>query len=312
MKVLDLPKVAVVVPTYWCSGPGAQKHGPFDHPTPLGAPSTLGRLLESLALQKEVEFILIVVVAGCPPWVVPRAEAEVRRILAPFRKLWPVLQLGRRETISLREWAQRLGAPASALGLADYGQVRNLQLLASLLLGAEVIVALDDDEVLPPGYLKRAMELVGQRVDGAPVLGIAGVYRHADGSYELPSAAPSGNPFLDKASLINSALAQLLSCSERAVETPFAFGGSMVLHWQLARSVPFDPWIGRGEDIDYVLSARLFGFRFWLDKELWVTHLPPVEYRASPCAILRRDVWRFLYQRAKLAAARTRGLIVDL
>jgi hypothetical protein len=106
---------------------------------------------------------------------------------------------------------------------------------------------------------------------------------------------------------MNAALKALLAGRE-VKRTPLAFGGNMVLSRALAREVPFDPHIPRGEDIDYVLSVWLLGFGFYFDPELSVTHLPPSEPRPSPCEALRRDVARFIYQREKLARAAARGL----
>jgi CRP-like cAMP-binding protein len=81
--------------------------------------------------------------------------------------------------------------------------------------------------------------------------------------------------------------------------TPFAFGGCMVLHRSLFRTVPFDPRITRGEDTDYVLDARMFGFQFFLDNQLYVQHRPPSEYHPT-WQRFREDIFRLLYSRAKI------------
>ncbi len=39
--------------------------------------------------------------------------------------------------------------------------------------------------------------------------------------------------------------------------------------------VPFDPHVTRGEDIDYLMNAKMFGFDFFLDNKLSIKHLPP-------------------------------------
>lgn len=65
-----------------------------------------------------------------------------------------------------------------------------------------------------------------------------------------------------------------------------------------------------GEDLDYVLNARLAGFTFWLDKHLRITHLPPKRYATHPYLKLAEDVRRFIYQREKLRLAAERGLSV--
>jgi len=84
----------------------------------------------------------------------------------------------------------------------------------------------------------------------------------------------------------------------RLVETNFVYGGNMVIHQELFWKVPFDPFIPRGEDIDYVINTRLAGYRFFFDKELSIVHLPPPTRNQ-----LREDVVRFIYEREKLNAA---------
>jgi len=149
--------------------------------------------------------------------------------------------------------------------------------------------------------LARAADRAGEAV------GVAGPYLDPRGSPFLPEGPAQGNIFLDKARYMNAALKALLAGRE-AKRTPLAFGGNMVLSRALAREVPFDPLIPRGEDIDYVLSVWLLGFEFYFDPGFSVTHLPPPEPRPSPCEALRRDVARFIYQREKLAWAAARGL----
>jgi hypothetical protein len=79
----------------------------------------------------------------------------------------------------------------------------------------------------------------------------------------------------------------------------------MVFPPGLFRNVSFDPGITRGEDIDYLMNSRLFGYSWFLDKELAITHLPPKASAGDPVtttayAKLQRDVLRFVYQRQKI------------
>jgi hypothetical protein len=63
--------------------------------------------------------------------------------------------------------------------------------------------------------------------------------------------------------------------------------------------VPFDPNVTRGEDIDFLINAKMFGFYFFLDNQLSIKHLPPS--RAYPTwRQLREDIHRFIYERAKI------------
>ena len=81
--------------------------------------------------------------------------------------------------------------------------------------------------------------------------------------------------------------------------TPFVFGGNMVIHRNLFSVVPFDVNVTRGEDIDFLMNARMFGFSFFLDNQLSIKHLPPV--KSHPVWMqLRSDIYRFMYERAKI------------
>ena len=73
----------------------------------------------------------------------------------------------------------------------------------------------------------------------------------------------------------------------------------MVIHRSLFRSVPFDPRIARGEDADYVINARMFGFDFFLDNELHIQHRPP-EKTHPTWRRFREDIFRLLYTKAKI------------
>ncbi len=74
----------------------------------------------------------------------------------------------------------------------------------------------------------------------------------------------------------------------------------MVVSRKLMESgIPFDPWITRGEDIDYLINVKGAGFRFVLDNELAIRHLPPPA-KQEDWIKMGEDVKRFLYARAKL------------
>jgi hypothetical protein len=175
-------------------------------------------------------------------------------------------------------------------------------------LGAEIVVFLDDDEIVAPGFLGVATEHIGHQYDGEVVLGVAGLYEDSAGSLFLPQSELTGNIFLDKARSMNESTRVLIRGSRRLQPTPVAFGGNMVIHRNLFSQVGFDPNITRGEDLDFVLNARLAGFRFWLDRELRITHLPPRDYDMPPYVKLAEDVRRFVYEREKLRQAKERGL----
>ena len=304
-----MPKIVIVVPTYWTWEGGASPQpddAVYDHPTPLDQPGTLARLLESLSAIGRPEFAVLVITAATNPRLEAEAEAKVEEIIAPFRSRFPIAQFAAGDLEGLRERLEALGFDPSLLSLRGYPNIRNLQLVVPHILGAEAVVALDDDEVVEPDYLAKATEFIGRERGDRRVLGVAGFYLDGEGNLLLPERPLTGNIFLDKSAIMNEATRRLLERPGRLVETPVALGGNMVFHRDLLAQVPFDPGVTRGEDIDYVINARLAGFDFWLDKELTITHLPPEAYGALPYTKLHQDVFRFIYEREKLRLAAER------
>jgi hypothetical protein len=72
-------------------------------------------------------------------------------------------------------------------------------------------------------------------------------------------------------------------------------------------SVSFDPWVVRGEDIDYVINARMHGGDVFMDGEWSVVHKPP--QLDSEAVQFRQDIYRFVYEHRKIEFAKSQ---VDL
>ena len=73
----------------------------------------------------------------------------------------------------------------------------------------------------------------------------------------------------------------------------------MIVHRKLFTTVPFDPHVTRGEDIDFLINARMFGFNFFLDNQLSIKHLAPPKSHPTWMQV-REDIYRFVYERAKI------------
>jgi hypothetical protein len=80
---------------------------------------------------------------------------------------------------------------------------------------------------------------------------------------------------------MNQAFDQIIGKRPRLKLTPFVFGGNMVIHRELLASVPFDPAITRGEDIDFLINVRISGKKFWLDNTLSIVHRPPSKKKVN-------------------------------
>jgi len=310
-------KTTITIPTYWArkyGEKGSPEDAIFDHPTPLDQQGTLPRCLESLAALKCKDFQVLIITAPVNPQIVDRVEKAVKKIIAPFRNAFPVIQFGVKELESAQRILESRDLEGGLLSLKSYPNIRNCQLIGALLLDSDLIVAIDDDETVPEDFIDTAVELVGSDFKGKRIDGKAGIYLNSDGDYKIRETADlrsSANIFIRKAALINDTFSHLLSAPERIVETPIALGGNMVFSRELYTSVPHDPNITRGEDIDYLINSRLLGFNWFFDRKLRITHLPPKAgagdpLNTTPLAKMQQDIIRFIYQRKKIALSHNR------
>lgn len=294
-------QLVIGVPTYWTAA-GQEATGLiFDHPTPLGTVGTLPRLLTSLADLPAPSFQVVVVAAPTAPELGPAMEQQLQEQLAALALPYPLLLVGPTQLARLRDFCHRRGPTAAAtlLHLDSYGAIRNVILLVANLLAADLLVCLDDDErVTDPAFFRRLQEDCQELAAREKVFGLAGLYLNPNGTV---FAAEPQEPWAlawPKLRWLNEAIAAA-AASGRLSQTTVALGGNMIFPKALYRLLPFDPLITRGEDIDYVLNARMFGIPFYLDPALLVVHEPPP--KPHPLWLrLRQDLARFVYTRQKL------------
>ncbi|MFH1183416.1 MAG: hypothetical protein V1755_00040 [Chloroflexota bacterium] len=293
----------VIIPTYW-TWPSGDSHRPvtgaYDHPTPLDGESTLPPLLDDLSNQREGGLRVLILVGMAHPDLSPAAAEHVRQLLESYRKRLDLRICDEAAASRLRELLDPTGSQAELFHLQSYAGIRNLQLLVPHILSAETVVALDDDERVRPDYAERALRTIGERMDGERVLGLAGPYLQLDGGVMLSEKPSTGNVFRDKARHINAAMRMLMAKGSGPIPSPMALGGNMIFHRDLFTQVCFDPGITRGEDIDYLINARLQGIGWWFDPNLTILHLPPQRHETPPYQRMREDVFRFIYEREKL------------
>jgi len=302
-----MDRVFIIIPTYWGRPTGESSSAEdalFDHPTPVDGESTLPRLLDSLCdLETEYAYTILIITAVVTDTLVALARLKVDEIIKAFENQLDLIQICADDLEPYKTTAQKTGIDPTYINLSTYAGVRNLQLIVPHAMGADVIVALDDDEVVKPEYLDIALQSIEQNRSGC-----AGFYENAQGSIFIGEPKASGNIFFDKPFIMNDAARNLIHKEGRFVKSTVAFGGNMVFHQKLFSNVGFDPGITRGEDLDYVMNARLAGFEFWLDKQLRITHLPPHHYDSSKYAKMAEDVRRFVYEREKLRVAKDIGI----
>jgi len=288
----------MVIPSYW----SGEKKGDviYDHPTPLDSEGTLHRTIQSIDVLTDKDFKLVILAVADAEAIEPQVEKKVANIIefasadvllfgpSKLKKIHELLiSAGKKEYIEL-------------LKLSGYSNVRNMCVFIPHILGSEAAVLIDDDEVFEdPEYMQKAKEFIGKNIEGREVNAVAGYYLQPDGDYHVKKPVRPWMKYWDQYDRMNEAFGKIIGSDPRLKETPFVFGGNMVIHRDLFTVVPFDPKVTRGEDIDFLINARMFGFHFFLDNQLSIKHLPPSK-KYPTWTQLREDIHRFIYERAKI------------
>lgn len=296
----------VVIPSYWTdaeqSGAIADV-GTYDHATPLD--KEVPELETCLSSLDKVRGIMRVVILLVAP---PRCEKAARRRVVTACSHHPHLDTVVIGVAEASVVSQAIASIAPNMGgetvsLRGYGAIRNMGLAVAAILGNDVVVFMDDDETaLTPDYLVQAVYGLGMLT-----------------KQNLPVAAKSGyfldlndSPFADdrvvdwydrrwtKRDEFNQWMRAALA-STRISRSNYVCGGCFAVHAEAYSLVAFDPFITRGEDLDYLFNLRMYGFDVWFDNEWYVRHMPP-RTPSAPSRFLQ-DVYRWDYECAKLRVA---------
>jgi len=305
-------QVTMVIPSYWTRESAAGwKEGDavYDHPTPLDSEGTLLRAIESTGILEDKDFQLVIIAIANAEDIELQVEKKVAGIIksaSATRKIETFLfgpsQLRQIHNLLISKEKREY---SRLLELRGYSQVRNLCLFIPHILGAEVAVLIDDDEVFEdPKFMAKAKEFIGRSREGKPVNAVAGYYLQPDGDYHVKAALHPWMKPWDQLEKMNEGFDRFIGTGPRLKETPFVFGGNMVIHRNLF-SIPFDPWVPRGEDIDFLINVKMFGFDFFLDNQLSIKHFPPPKTHPT-WKRLREDIRRFIYERAKIEGQKER------
>lgn len=300
-------QTTMVIPSYWAreSGIGWREGDAiYDHPTPLDEEGTLLRTIDSIKVLKDKDFRLVIIAVPTTEDIEVQIEEKITDIITSASSTIGVetLLFGpshlRRLHDLLTSWGRK--EYVELLSLAGYSNVRNLCLFLSHILGSDVAVLIDDDEVFEdPEFIDKAKEFINRDIGGKRVNAIAGYYLQPDGDYHIKKPLRPWMKYWGQYDRMNEALDEVVGTGPRLKETPFVFGGNMIIGRNLFTVVPFDPNVPRGEDIDFLINARMFGFTFFLDNQLAIKHLPPPKTHPTWMQ-LRQDICRFIYDRAKI------------
>jgi glycosyltransferase involved in cell wall biosynthesis len=296
-----------VIPTFWTRRGGRASDrllNVYDHPTPIDGESPLTECLRSLESVRGLGKV-VVLVAATDSSIEHEAEDRVREIVDDFPGL-DSLVFGPAELGSLHRRLEQLefSDMVAGVSLTGYGAVRNTGLIVAATLGQEIVVFVDDDEVITdPNFLITGVEGLGMKTpDGKVVFAKTGYYSDAAGGHHLKDDAHWTDALWRETDDYNRAMGAV-DAPPRVKPATFAFGGCMSLHRDMYCNVSFDPWVLRGEDVDYVINARMHGGDVFLDGDWSVVHKPPTV--PSPALRFRQDVYRFIYEHRKLEFARS-------
>ncbi len=189
------------------------------------------------------------------------------------------------------------------ISLRGYGSIKNMGLCVASIFGHDSVVFMDDDEIaLDPNFLIDAVYGLGRKNrQNIPLLVKSGYYQRADGS-PFADASKIGwtNKYWDKKKAFNAWMEGALA-GTRISKSNILCKGCMALHAQAFTKVAFDPFITRGEDMDYLISLRMYGIDVWFDKNWYVRHMPPAQKHTAPRFLA--DSYRWLYESQKVAWA---------
>ena len=298
-------KLTMVIPSYWArESKTGWKDGDaiYDHPTPLDEEGTLQRAIQSIGALEDKDFRVVIIAIPTAADIESRVEEKVARIIESSNPGVEVLLFGPSHLKQIHDLlvSENKEEYTYLLQLRGYSNVRNLCMFVPHVLDSEAAVLIDDDEVFEdPEFMTKARAFIGKDIEGKAINAVAGYYLQPDGDYHVKKPSRPWMQHWDQYARMNEAFDNIIGSEPRLKETPFVFGGNMVVHRDLFTVVPFDPDVPRGEDIDFLINARMFGHSFVLDNQLAIKHLPPP--KSHPVwRSLREDLYRFIYERAKI------------
>lgn len=297
----------IIIPTYWrAEEPDINNDAvTYDHPTPLNTEGTLARCIESLNTIKGHDFDVLIVAGAGSPDIQEEMTRKTRAIVKDIRReLSGNVYLFNSGALDIcTEIMKELPYAGNGfLEVEGYSNIRNTTLILSSIIGAERVIMVDDDEyITDPNFLDKIVRTLGSRIGGKTVDGLAGHYLNPDGTWQTNKRDEPWATFWPINDYINKTYGMLLEGNDlpELVETPMVFGGCMALTKHLYQRLPFDRRIPRGEDIDYLINARMFGYNFFMHRSLSIVHDPPPKPHSTWKA-LRQDIVRFTYERMKL------------
>jgi len=298
-------RITMVIPTYWSREDNNWQDGDavYDHPTPINGEDTLGRTLESMKALENKDFKLVIPVSPTCDDIEEAAVARVREIIEKADLNIETYIFTPHDLRDIQEELRLHGLKDTSvdiLNIKGYSNVRNICLYVAHVLASDVAILIDDDEVFENNkFIDMATEFIGKRIYGKGIYGVAGYYLNKYNEFYDDVTMVPWMTYWDRFGSKTKAFDKIIDSEPRLKRTPFAFGGLMVIHKNMFKIIPFDRDVTRGEDIDYLINAKMHGFDFFLDNKLNIKHLPPKKNHPL-WKRFREDIYRFLYEQAKI------------
>lgn len=298
-------KVVMVIPSYWRREErfGIQESDViYDHPTPLDQEGTIKRAIDSIKILNYKDFELIIIGVANAEDIETKVEEKLLDILFKVNVDISVYLFSHSHLKNLYSLLKdKIGEDLLyLLSLKGYPSVRNMCIFLAHAFDSDVVILIDDDEVFEdPYFMEKALEFIGEETELGFIGVVAGYYLQADGTWRLKPKKEHWTKYWDNVDRMNEAFELVIGRGPRLKETPFVFGGNMVIHRKIFEQIPFDPDINRGEDIDFLINMRMFNYKCYLDNILSIKHLPP----PKPYPVwkqIREDIYRFIFEREKL------------
>jgi hypothetical protein len=300
-------KITMVIPTYWGrKKTEGWKEGDaiYDHPTPLDEEGTLKRAIKSINILKDKDFNLVIIAAATAPDIEEQVEKKVKEIVSSITTGVRTDVFSHSDLKKIHEFFDNnsMTEYKKLLQLRGYSNIRNLCLFIPHIQDSDISILIDDDEIFEDSnFIGKAKEFIGKKFGNSIIHGIAGYYLQEDNDFLVNKELKPYMVHWDKFDKMNKGFKEIIGSEPRLKKTPFVFGGNMVIDSSLFKKIPFDPYVTRGEDIDYLMNARMFGYHFYLDNKLAIKHLPPPKPHPTWRRI-REDIYRFMYEREKIRA----------
>lgn len=283
-------KIWVVIPTYWGQN-GTKNHpsdtGAFDHPTAVDGEETLERTVKNLSTFQE-NFKILILLAVTHKEYKKAAKIRVEKILKKYKDKKDIYLVCNDNLDKFNNEFEK-----SPLNLKTYGAIRNVQLAIPYMMGANIVIAIDDDEIITDKqYFQKILVLMKNKKINL----LCGVYLNNKGSFLLPKVnSTDPNPFVQKLNLINAVVENSMNNPLQPHKTHVGFGGNMIFSRLIIENICFDEFIPRGEDFDYILNALASGFSVYFDKNIPITHLPVDNPIKAEEIRVANDIKRHIY-----------------